>query len=97
MTEVAIQLASEQNYPTPADVEAEAVARGWAPQWWVRLCREGDRWGDFRGPYESQDDALEAVVTEAESGRWHTITLQEQSAYDTEQVAAERAFEARVG
>lgn len=102
---IEIKTAAEERYPTPADAEAGAVERGWKSGWTISVQHEGDSFTrylgylgeSFNGVIEDEDAALAEAIAQSEKDGIVLVRLSEISAYDREQVAAERAFEARVG
>jgi hypothetical protein len=94
--EIEIQLDADSRYPTDAESERTAIERGWKPAWGV-LVDDGKTIPRYIGTYEDQDQALEIALAHAEAEGVRGVKLQETSAYLREQIAAEAAFEGRVG
>jgi hypothetical protein len=94
--EIEIQLDAEHAYPTDAESERTAIERGWTASFAVHVF-DGKTIPRYVGEFTDQDEALEVALREADKPGVERVRLAECSAYLREQIAAEAAFEGRVG
>ena len=95
--EIEIQLDSETRYPTDAESERTAIERGWVATFAVQVFEAGQTIPRYLGDFADHDEALNVALVASEKPGTERVRIAEVSAYLREQIAAESAFEARVG